>query len=90
MKPEQTLVLIKPDAFQRCFVGEIISRLERKGLRVQAAKLMQLDEETGSRHYADHKGKEFSVLPYRISLCRSWYQRTDRARVIFNLCRGKY
>ena len=59
MKPEQTLVLIKPDAVQRGLVGEIISRLERKGLRMQAAKLMQLDEETGSRHYADHKGKEF-------------------------------
>jgi nucleoside-diphosphate kinase len=59
VKPEQTLVLIKPDAFQRCLVGEIISRLERKGLRMQAARLMQMDEEMGSRHYADHKGKDF-------------------------------
>ncbi len=59
MKSEQTLVLIKPDAFQRCLVGEIISRLEKKGLRMQAAKLMQMDKELGSRHYAEHRGKEF-------------------------------
>jgi nucleoside-diphosphate kinase len=56
---EQTLVLIKPDAFQRCLVGEIISRLEKKGLRMRAAKLMQIDQELGSRHYAEHEGKEF-------------------------------
>ena len=59
MKLEQTLVLIKPDAFHRCLVGEIISRLERKGLRMRAAKLMQVDEKTASEHYADHRGKDF-------------------------------
>lgn len=59
MKLERTLVLIKPDAFQRCLVGEIISRLERKGLRMCAARLMRMDEAMASEHYSDHKGKDF-------------------------------
>ena len=59
MKLERTLVLIKPDAFQRCLVGEIIGRLERKGLRIVAARLMLMNEELASRHYADHVGKDF-------------------------------
>ena len=59
MNLEQTLILIKPDAFQRCLVGEIIARLERKGLRMTAARLMQMDEALASRHYADHAGKDF-------------------------------
>jgi nucleoside-diphosphate kinase len=59
VKSELTLVLIKPDAFQRCLVGEIISRLERKGLRIRAAKLIQMDKLMASQHYADHRGKDF-------------------------------
>ena len=56
---EQTLVLLKPDVFLRCLVGEIISRFEHKGLRMKAAKLMQMDAELAARHYADHVGKDF-------------------------------
>lgn len=56
---EQTLVLIKPDGFHRGLVGEIISRLEKKGLRMRAAKMMKMDEALASRHYGEHAGKDF-------------------------------
>jgi nucleoside-diphosphate kinase len=56
---ERTLVLIKPDALMRGLAGEIIERLERKGLRLKAMRMMQMDEELASRHYGDHKGKPF-------------------------------
>ena len=59
MDLEQTLILIKPDAFHRCLVGEIISRLERKGLRMRAARMMLMDRDLASVHYGDHEGKEF-------------------------------
>ncbi|MGO9583622.1 MAG: nucleoside-diphosphate kinase [Acidimicrobiales bacterium] len=56
---ERTLVICKPDAVERGLVGEIISRLERKGLRIVAADLRTIDAETASRHYAEHVGKPF-------------------------------
>lgn len=56
---ERTLVICKPDAVERGLVGEIISRLERKGLRIVAAELRTIDEDTASRHYAEHLGKSF-------------------------------
>lgn len=55
----RTLVICKPDAVERGYVGEIISRFERKGLRLAAAELRQLDKETLSRHYEEHVGKGF-------------------------------
>lgn len=55
----RTLVICKPDAVERGYVGEIISRFERKGLRLVAAELRQLDTDTLSRHYAEHVGKGF-------------------------------
>jgi len=55
----QTLVLCKPDAVERGLVGEIISRLERKGLRIVKAELRTLDEATLEQHYAEHVGKGF-------------------------------
>jgi len=54
-----TLVLIKPDAVQRSLMGEIISRLERRGLRLIAAKFMQVSHQLAETHYAIHKGKPF-------------------------------
>lgn len=57
--PERTLVLIKPDALQRGLVGEIIARLERKGLKLVGIKLVQMDEEMAHQHYAEHRGKPF-------------------------------
>lgn len=56
---QRTLVLIKPDAMQRGLAGEIISRLERKGLKIIALKMLQMDKAMAERHYAIHKGKPF-------------------------------
>jgi nucleoside-diphosphate kinase len=56
---ERTLVLCKPDAVERQLVGEVIGRLERKGLRVVALELRQLDAITAKQHYAEHDGKPF-------------------------------
>ncbi len=56
---EQTLVIIKPDALQRRLVGRIVERLERKGLKLVAMKMVRLDRRTGERHYDEHKGKPF-------------------------------
>jgi nucleoside-diphosphate kinase len=55
----RTLVLCKPDAVERQLVGEIITRLERKGLRIVALELRRLDEATAKQHYAEHDGKPF-------------------------------
>ena len=56
---ERSLVLIKPDAIQRGLAGEIISRLERKGLKIVAMKMLHMDKNLAQRHYAIHKGKTF-------------------------------
>ena len=56
---ERTLVLCKPDAVERQLIGEIIGRLERKGLRIVALELRQLDATTAKQHYAEHDGKPF-------------------------------
>lgn len=56
---EQTLVLIKPDGVQRGLIGEVISRLERRGLRLVGAKFVQVTQELAETHYAIHKGKPF-------------------------------
>ena len=59
MATEQTLVLIKPDAVQRGLIGEVIARLERRGLQLTAMKLMRISEELAGRHYAEHREKPF-------------------------------
>ena len=56
---DRTFVACKPDAVERGLVGEIISRFERRGLRIVAAELRQVSEETAKRHYAEHTGKPF-------------------------------
>lgn len=56
---ERTLVIIKPDAVQRALIGPIINRLERRGFRFAAMKLMQITPDLAARHYAIHKGKPF-------------------------------
>lgn len=56
---QQTLVLVKPDAMQRGLAGEIISRLERRGLKIVAMKMLQMDRNLAQRHYAVHEGKAF-------------------------------
>jgi nucleoside-diphosphate kinase len=56
---ERTLILIKPDGVRRALVGEVISRIERKGLRVVALELRTLDRATVEEHYAEHAGRPF-------------------------------
>lgn len=56
---EKTLVLVKPDGVQRGLIGEVVSRLERRGLRLVGAKFMQVSQELAQTHYAIHEGKPF-------------------------------
>jgi nucleoside-diphosphate kinase len=55
----RTLVIVKPDGIERGLAGEVIARLERKGLRLVAAELRTITRETAGRHYAEHEGKPF-------------------------------
>jgi nucleoside-diphosphate kinase len=55
----RTFVMCKPDAVERGLVGEVVSRLERKGLTLVAAELRQVDDALAERHYAEHQGKSF-------------------------------
>ena len=56
---ERTLILIKPDGVQRGLVGEIIARFEKRGLKLIAAKFIQVDQKLAEKHYEVHKGKPF-------------------------------
>jgi nucleoside-diphosphate kinase len=56
---QKTLILMKPDCVQRRLVGTLLQRLEQKGLRLAALKLVQAGRELAEKHYADHKGKPF-------------------------------
>ena len=56
---DRTLVICKPDAVERGLAGEIIRRIEAKGLKLVAAELRTIDAQTAGRHYAEHEGKPF-------------------------------
>jgi len=56
---ERTLILIKPDAVERSLAGEILARIERRGLRVAAGKLLRVSRALGEEHYAEHREKPF-------------------------------
>jgi nucleoside-diphosphate kinase len=56
---ERTLVLIKPDGVRRGLVGDVLSRIERKGMRIVAMDLRALEADTAQTHYAEHSGKPF-------------------------------
>ncbi len=56
---EKTLVIIKPDGIERGLIGEIISRYEKKGLKITDCKMVRADEETLEKHYEEHKEKSF-------------------------------
>lgn len=66
---ERTLVIVKPDGVQRGLVGDIINRIERRGLRLIGMKLMQVPTSLAEKHYAIHKGKPFydGLIAYIIS-----------------------
>lgn len=55
----QTLILVKPDAFERALTGEVLARFERKGLRLKALKMLTATEEIANEHYAEHTDKPF-------------------------------
>jgi nucleoside-diphosphate kinase len=55
----RTLILVKPDAFERGLTGEVIARFERRGLKLAALKLLVAEEEIANRHYAEHTEKPF-------------------------------
>jgi nucleoside-diphosphate kinase len=55
----RTLILVKPDAFERALTGEVLARFERKGLRIAAMKKMRADENLANEHYAEHSEKPF-------------------------------
>ncbi len=56
---ERTLIIVKPDAMQRSLAGEVLGRLERRGLKIVGLKLMHIDEALAKRHYGEHEGKPF-------------------------------
>ncbi len=59
MEVERTFVMVKPDGVQRGLVGEVISRLERKGLKIVAMKMLRIPKEMAETHYAEHREKPF-------------------------------
>jgi nucleoside-diphosphate kinase len=56
---ERTFVMVKPDGVQRGLVGEVVSRFEKRGIKVCAMKMMKIPKELAERHYGEHKGKSF-------------------------------
>jgi nucleoside-diphosphate kinase len=66
---ERTFVMLKPGVLQRRIAGEVITRFERKGLKIIALKLLRIDKTTVEAHYAEHKGKDFyeKLVEYTLS-----------------------
>ena len=62
---DRTLILVKPDAFERSLTGEVIARFERKGLRIAALKSMRASEEIANQHYAEHTEKPGWAAKFR-------------------------
>ena len=56
---ERTLVLVKPNGVARGLIGEVIGRLERRGLEIKGARMLMVSEDLAGRHYAEHVGKDF-------------------------------
>jgi nucleoside-diphosphate kinase len=59
MPEESTLLIVKPDAVRRGLIGEILSRVERKGLRIDAIRMMRINRDVAEHHYAEHAEKPF-------------------------------
>jgi nucleoside-diphosphate kinase len=83
---ERTLVLVKPDGMQRSLGGEILARLERRGLRLVGLKLMRIDQRLARRHYAEHEGKPFyeGLVDYICSspVIAAVFEGSDAVRVV--------
>lgn len=56
---ERTFIIVKPDAMQRGLAGEVLARLERRGLKIVGLKLIHIDQALANRHYGEHQGKPF-------------------------------
>lgn len=56
---ERTFVMVKPDGVQRGFIGEVVSRIEKKGLKIIAMKMLRINERVAERHYSEHRDKPF-------------------------------
>ena len=74
---ERTFVMVKPDGVQRALIGKIVSRLERRGLKVLAMKMYRIPRDIAERFYAEHKGKQFyeGLIKYITSgpvVCMVW------------------
>jgi len=63
---ETTFLMVKPDGVQRGLIGEVVSRVEERGLRIDAMKMIHINMEKAQKHYAEHEGKDFyeSLLDY--------------------------
>lgn len=87
---ERTLVLIKPDAFQRDLVGEIITRLERKGLKLVGIKMMMLSDDLLETHYSHLRGRDFfpevKTFMRRTPVVACCWQGTDCVDTVRLLC----
>ncbi|HWO70541.1 MAG TPA: nucleoside-diphosphate kinase [Actinomycetota bacterium] len=59
MAVESTLLIVKPDAVRRGLIGEVLARIERKGLRIREMRMMRIDRELAEEHYGEHRGKPF-------------------------------
>ena len=70
---ERSFVMVKPDGVQRGLIGEVISRLERRGLKLVAAKFISVKKDLAETHYEIHKGKPFYESLIKIYLKRSSY-----------------
>jgi nucleoside-diphosphate kinase len=95
MTEERTMIIIKPDAMQRNLLGEVISRFEKKGLKIIGLKMMQLEDVLLDEHYAHHKDKPFfeSLKKYMKSspvvvLVLSGFNAVSATRLIVGPTRG--
>ncbi len=86
MAVERTLILIKPDAVERELTGEILSRIERRGFRITAGKLVRVSRELGEEHYAEHTEKPFfGELVEFITSAPTWALVVEGERAIATL-----
>ena len=77
---DRTLILVKPDAFERGLTGEVIARFERKGLRIVALKHMTVERELAERHYAEHaRASRSSASWWTSSPAARWWRWCSRA-----------
>ena len=78
---QQTLVMIKPDGVERALVGEIIRRIEQKGFRLAALKMLQLDRATAESHYAEHSARPFLRTWWILLPLDRWWPGYGKAKV---------